>query len=160
MAFGSKSFSTMSISSSNNSVLTAVGSAGALPPNYNFEVKSTASSAQMNSTVTLSKNDKLGDLGLSGDVSFQINYGDGKSTETITISADDTVSSLVDKINKASGGNVKATFSEMTGKFSITSSTIGNSSKISISNGTVEADGTFTSNGDSNALGFLHLGKK
>lgn len=155
---GSKSFSTMSISSSNNSVLTAVGSAGALPPNYNFEVKSTASSAQMNSTVTLSKNDKLGDLGLSGDVSFQINYGDGKSTETITISADDTVSSLVDKINKASGGNVKATFSEMTGKFSITSSTTGDSSKISISNGTVEADGTFTSNGNSNALGFLGIG--
>ena len=154
---GSNSFSTTSISSSNNSVITATAGAGSLPANYNFEVKSTATTAQINSSVTVAKNDKLGDLGLSGETSFQINYGDGKSTSTITISEDDTISSLVDKINKASGGNVKATFSEMTGKFSITSSTTGESSKISISSGMVEADGTFTANGSSDALSFLGI---
>lgn len=153
----SSAFTTTSVVSSDNSVITAKANAGAVAPNYNFEVKSTASSAQMSSTKGLNKTDKLGDLGLSGETNFVINYGDGKSSSTITITEDDTIESLTEKINKASNGNVKAVFSEMTGGLTITSSTTGVNSKLSISTGTVDVDGNFTADGNSDALSFLGI---
>lgn len=153
----STSLSSTTISSSDKLVISATASGGALPINYNFEVKSTATAAQITSSSSLSKTDKLSDLGLNGETTFKINYGDGKSTEAITITADDTIESLVSKINNASGGNVKATFSDMTGKLTIASSEIGENSTISISNGTIDADGKFVENGSSDALSFLGM---
>ena len=153
----STALSTTTVSSSDKLVINATASGGALPINYNFEVKSTATAAQMSSSLSLSKTDKLADLGLNGETTFKINYGDGKSTDAITITADDTVESLLSKINNASGGNVKANFSEMTGKLTITSSEIGENSTLSISNGTVDADGNFVESGYSDALSFLGM---
>ena len=154
------SFSTVSVTSSNNSVITATAMGGAVAPNYNFEVKSTATAAQLSSVNGLSKTDKLGDLGLSGETSFVINYGDGKTSGTITISEDDTIESLAEKINKASNGSVKAVFSEMTGSLTISSSLTGENSKISISTGSVDVDGSFVPNGGSDALSFLGIDGK
>ena len=156
----SGAFVTTTVTSTNNSVITAKAGAGAVAPNYNFEVKATATSAQVSSNSGLAKTDKLGDLGLSGEKNFVINYGDGKATNTITITEDDTIESLAEKINKASDGQVKAVFSEMTGGLTISSSATGVSSKISISTGTVDADGKFAADGNSDALSFLGIDGK
>lgn len=153
----SGSFSTTTVSSSNNSVITAKAGGGAVPPNYNFEVKSLATSPEMKSSTGLTKQDKLGDLGLSGEATFKINYGKNSSTEPISISEDDTVESLVAKIKAASGADVKVTFSEMTGGLVITTPETGESSKLSIVNGSVGADGSFIEDGNSNALAFLGI---
>lgn len=156
----SSSFTTATVSSSNNSVITATAMGGAVAPNYNFEVKATANSAQLSSVGGLSKTDTLGSLGLNGETSFVINYGDGKSSEAITISEDDTIASLTEKINKTSNGNFKAVFSEMTGSLTISSAKTGESSKISISTGNMGADGSFVANGNSDALSFLGIDGK
>ena len=153
----SSSLSSMTVTSSDNLVISATASGGALPINYNFEVQSTATSAQMVSTTSLSKTDILLDLGFTGETTFRINYGDAQSTEPITITEDDTIESLVSKINAASDGNIKATFSEMTGKLTISTSDIGANSNISISNGIVDIDGNFVEDGSSNALSFLGI---
>lgn len=153
----SSSLSTTTITSSDNLVISATANGGALPINYNFEVQSTATSAQMVSNTSLSKTDVLSDLGLAGETTFRINYGDGKSTEPITITEDDTIESLVSKINVASDGNIKAAFSELTGKLTITTSDIGVNSNISISNGTIDAGGNFVEDGYSDALSFLGI---
>ena len=156
-----KSLSTTTITSSNTSVITATAQSGAIPPNYNFEVKQTASSAQMSSNLSVGKTDKLADLGINGETSFKINYGDGKSSSVITINPDDTIESLTEKINKASDGNFKAVYSEMTGKFTLSSNTTGVNAKLSISNGSVDVNGNFVENGNSDALSFLGIdGKK
>lgn len=156
----SSAFSTTTVSSSNNSVITATAMSGAIAPNYNFDVKSSASAAQLVSTSGLSKSDTLESLGLTGETSFVINYGDGKSSSAITISKNDTIETLTAKINEASNGNFKATFSEMTGSLSISSSGTGASSKISISSGTIGADGSFVADGNSDTLSFLGIDGK
>lgn len=152
-----KSFSTTSITSSNNSVVTATGGAGSIASNYTFEVDAKATSAQMSSNISISKGATLGSLGFSGESSFKIGLGNGKSSATITISENDTIESLATKINEASNGQVKATFSEMTGKFTLTASETGVNSKLSIISGDIDVDGKFVENGKSDTLSFLGI---
>ena len=149
----SKVFTNMTVSSSNSSIITATASAGASSVNYKFEVSQLATAPKFSSTKDgLTKTSNLGDLGLTGETTFKINYGEESSE--ITIDKDDTIESLISKINASTDGKIKASFSEMTGKFSIESTTIGYNSSLKI----VTVDSASDSQTVSNALSFLGIG--
>ena len=155
----SKVFTNITVNSSDNSVITAVASAGANSVNYKFEVSKLAAVPKLESkdtfnNIELTQSSKLGDLGLIDETTFKINYGDDKNSEDITINADDTIETLMIKINKSNDGSVKASFSEMTGKLSIKSTTSGAASKLQI----VDVNNNDISKSDSGALMFLGIG--
>lgn len=162
---GSKSFNTLNINSSNEGVITATGSSSANSINYKFDVKQLATSATLGSStaengVTIKRDSKLSDLGLTGETSFKLNVGDGKESKVITINGDDTVGSLINKINESYPGGVKASFSDMTGKLTIQSNTTGKDSVLNIVNMEKDAYGNFVESNptQSDALKFLGLG--
>lgn len=170
----SKAWNTLTIGSSNENVITASGSAGANKVDYSFDVVKLAQSAKMSSTKAGIKNDStLESLGLSGEQKFSIKFGDGDKdvSKEITIRTEplyetdkdgnfvldkdgnkvvkepaDTVDTLIKKINDSTDGNVKASYSEMTGKFTIESTKTGENSKLQI----VDSSGN-----ESGALDFL-----
>lgn len=116
---------------------------------------------------------------LSGETTFVIRYGDGENEvskpitirtkaveeqvpkkdkdgnvipgefETVTKEPADTIETLVKKINNSTSGEVKASYSEMTGKFTIESSKTGSDSSLKI----VSKDGT-TESGALDFIGF------
>ncbi|MCH1967125.1 flagellar filament capping protein FliD [Paraclostridium sordellii] len=145
----SKAWNSTKVSSSNDRVMTATGSAGANDVDYNFEVNHLAKPASISSTKSgVTKNSTLSTLGLVGDGKFSIKYGDEDKeiSKEITIKPDDTVDSLIAKINESTDGKVKASFSDMTGKFSIETNKTGKNAKLNI----VDSSGN-----PSNALDFL-----
>ena len=150
----SKNWNTLEVSSSNSSVITATGLSGASNIDYSFDVKKLAQGANISTSnatngIKLEKNSKLSDLGANfnnGDIEFQIKTSEGIS-KTITLTKEDTVDSMIKKINESSDGKFKASFTEMTGEFRIESTKTGDNSSIQI----VETDGTT----QSNSLGFL-----
>ena len=155
---GSKTFSTVNVTSSNSSIITAVAGAGAGNINYQFEVQDIAEAPKMvseskfevnGSTIELTKKTQLSDLGVVEGTSFKFNSGEGKDTEVITIESDDTIESLVKKINDASGGEIIALFSEMTGA----------TSTLKVVDVEEDADGKFveTSAGTTSGLSFLGI---
>lgn len=159
---GSKSFNTITVNSSNSNVITATGTSSAQNINYNFKVEQLATSPSMNASsatngVEIKKDSKLSDLGLSGEVNFKINVGEGKDSEVITLKEDDTIDDLINKINNSYPGEVKASFSDMTGKLTIRSNTTGENSTINIIDVEQDADGNFVDKGTSDALSFLSI---
>lgn len=150
----SSAWNTMVTTTSNADVITATGSAGASDIDYNFNVKKLAESAEVTTDKIKGKDQTLSDLGLDGEVEFQIKFGseEGEITETIKLSSTDTVASMIEKINNASDGQVKASFSEMTGKFTLETKGTGKSSTLQI----VGNDGK----SPSSALDFLGLKDK
>lgn len=160
---GSKSFNTLTINSSNSGVVSATGSAGANNINYKFEVEKLATSTTMEASVgtngiDIKRDSKLSDLGFSGEVSFKIDIGGGKESNIITIKEDDTVDTLISKINESSPGNIKASFSDMSGKFTIQSNSTGVNSTLKIID-VEEVNGTFVEKGTSDSLSFLNITK-
>ncbi|GAA0862733.1 flagellar filament capping protein FliD [Paraclostridium tenue] len=154
----SKAWNSVKISSSNEKVMTATGSAGANDIDYSFTVEHLAKPASTSSDTTkdgtkIIKGAKLDTLGLKGERKFSIKYGDGDKeiSKEITIKSDDTLDSLISKINESTDGKVKASFSEMTGKFTIKTNKTGKSAKLNI----VDANGN-----SSDALSFLGLSKE
>lgn len=134
----SKAWNSTKVSSSNDKVMTATGSAGANNVDYNFEVKHLAKPASTSSDKSttgakIKRESKLGNLGLKEERKFTINFGkDGKDvSKEITINSDDTVDSLIAKINESTDGKVKASFSDMTGKLTIETNKTGENSKLS-----------------------------
>lgn len=152
---GSKGLSTATVKSSNSSIVSAVAGSNAIASNYTFDVEKIATAPTISSNVTLSKTDKLGDLGLSEEKSFKIGLGENSFSSVITIDENDTVESMIQKINKESGGKYTATYSEMTGKFSIKSNTTGESSGLSIIDVEKQADGSFVETGTNTSLSFI-----
>ena len=147
----SKVFSNITVNSSNSSVITATASAGASSVNYKFNVTQLATAPKVSSNVEgLSKSSNLG---LTEETTFKISYGYGKESSVINIDKDDTVESLITKINESTDGEVKASFSEMTGKFSIESKTTGADSSLKI----VTADSTAKNESISDALSSLGI---
>lgn len=169
----SKVFSSITINSSNSSVITASASAGASEVNYKFEVTQLATAPKLSSNVEgLTKSTKLSDLGLEEGATFKINYGEEKTkdpndenkeitvkkgTKEITIEKDDTIETLVKKINESCNGEVKATFSEMTGKFSIEAKATGADSKIDIVSLVKEDNGSYVEVRGKNPLDALGI---
>ncbi|CEN93930.1 flagellar filament capping protein FliD [Paraclostridium sordellii] len=151
----SKAWNSTKVSSSNDRVMTATGSAGANNVDYNFEVKHLAKPASTSSDKSttgaeIKRESKLGNLGLKEERKFTINFGkDGKDvSKEITINSDDTVDSLIAKINESTDGKVKASFSDMTGKLTIETNKTGESSKLSF----ISSEGSST-----NPMDFLGL---
>ena len=134
----SSAWNTLTVTSSNSSIITATGNAGANKVDYKFEVKKLAEPAKITSSnVDLRKDSKLSDLNGFKEGTFKFKLGENEKGEsiysdTITMESGDTVDSLISKINNATKGEVKASYSEMTGKFTIESSKTGINSKISI----------------------------
>lgn len=145
----SKAWNSTKVSSSNDKVMTATGSAGANDIDYSFDVKHLAKPASISSTKSgITKESKLSTLGLLGDGKFSIKYGDGDKeiSKEISIKPDDTVGSLISKINESTDGKVKASFSDMSGEFTIATNKTGKNAKLNI----VDSTGN-----PSNALDFL-----
>lgn len=160
---GSKSFNTITVNSSNNSVITATGSSSASNINYNFDVKRLATAKTMSASsasngVTIKKDSTLEELGLLVDgATFKISTGEGKESKVITINKDDKVSDLINKINESFPGEVKASFSDMTGKLTISSNTTGDSSTLKIIDVEKDADGNYVNKDTSDSLSFLKM---
>ena len=123
----SKVFSTMTVKSSNDSIISATGGVGANNINYKFKVDAIAQSAKVESK-KVNKDDTVGqilNLGENDKTSIDIN---GKSIE---LKASDKISDIVSKINNEfSDGSVKAVYSEMTGKLSIETKNTGESTAL------------------------------
>lgn len=127
----SKVFSTVMVSSSNSSVISAIAGAGANKIDYKFKVDQIAKPPSIqNDTVKIDKNKTLEEQGFIAK--------DGKSEITIngvniSINGTDKIADVVNKINKKfPDGEIKATYSEMTGKFSIEGNKTGQSSSINV----------------------------
>ncbi|SCI97540.1 flagellar capping protein [uncultured Clostridium sp.] len=152
----SKAWNSLKVSSSNEKVITATGSAGANDIDYSFDVKHLAKPASLSSGqllkngVQITKDVKLSDLELKGESKFSIKFGDGEKeiSKEITIKPDDTMDSLIAKINESTDGKVKASFSEMTGKLTIETNKTGENAKLSF----IDSEG-----GSKNPLEFLGL---
>lgn len=151
----SSAWNTLSITSSNNNVITATGTAGANNIDYKFDVKKLAEPAKATSSVSLNKDSKLvDDLKATKDAKFKIAIGTNEKGEAIyskdiTIEDNDTIETLISKINNSNDGVIKASYSEMTGKFTIESTKTGDSSGFAI----VDETGKNISN----SLDFLDL---
>ncbi|AGX44925.1 flagellar filament capping protein FliD [Clostridium saccharobutylicum] len=77
----------------------------------------------------------LGDLGLSDTTdSFDITFNG--TTKTISVKNTDKLSDVISNISTATGGSVTASFSQLTGKFTIESANSGSSQSILIAKGT------------------------
>lgn len=153
----SSAWNTLSITSSNSSVIKATGSAGASKVDYKFDVQKLAEPAKVQSSLAdLKKDSKLADLGATVGDTFKLELGTDESgnpiySSEITIEADDTIETLVSKINNSNDGSVRASYSEMTGQFSIETKDTGASSGFKV----VKEDGTI-----SDSLNFLGLKTK
>ena len=159
---GSKSFNTLNISSSNDNVITASGTSSANSINYKFEVSQMATGTSMSSGTAsngtvIKKDSKLKELGVTAEISFKLNAGTGSDSKVIIINQDDTVTDLVNKINDSFSGEIKAYFSDMTGKLTIQSTTTGKDSVIKVVDVEKNADGKFIDKGTSDALSFLNM---
>jgi flagellar hook-associated protein 2 len=74
----------------------------------------------------------LGDLGMaSGSDSFDIVYNG--TTKTISVNSTDKLSDVINNISNATSGAVSASFSQLTGKFTIETANTGSSQSISLS---------------------------
>lgn len=127
----SKTFSTITATSSNNKVITATANAGATDINYNFKVTSVAQPPRISSTsANLDKTKTLKDLGIVGiNEKITITIND----KNIYLNTTDKITDVVDKINKEfSDGSLKASFSEMTNKFTIEGSKTGLDQEINL----------------------------
>jgi flagellar capping protein FliD len=149
----SKAFSTVKINSSNPSILTATSSAGADNINYKFQVDKIAEPPKfISSKVGMTRTSNIVDLGLDLGTetsrTFKISLGNDKYSKDITINTDDTIDSMIKKINDSTSGDIKASFSEMSGQFILQGTKTGASSSIQI----VDTNGN-----PSTALGFLGI---
>lgn len=117
---GSKTFSTVSVKSSNSDVISATAGANAGNVNYKFKVTAMAESAKLESKKVI-KDEVIS----KSESTITIN---GKE---ITIAAGTKGSDVVKSINDTfTNGEVKAIYSEMTGKLTIETKATGTDSKL------------------------------
>ncbi|MCH5138507.1 flagellar filament capping protein FliD [Clostridiaceae bacterium UIB06] len=155
---GSKSFAPFSVTSTSGaatvdtSVATFTPQAGAQTGQYSIIVRQLAAGAGVGNTssiktsatatpanTTASLSTKLTDIdaSLTGNIGLVLNTG-GTSDITINLGNEgtSTLGDLVNAINNQSGGKVKATYSELTGKFNLSNTTTGADSRLTIKAGT------------------------
>lgn len=132
-------FSGFDITNSASEVATATAVAGAQSGTYTVTVNQLAESAQISKVVAGSghaSNSKLTDLDANTNkvLSITLSYGD-VSNKVITLdnsAGDKTISDLINEINKETSGEVIASFSELTGKFTMKTSKTGASESITV----------------------------
>lgn len=145
----SNSYSNMAVSSSDSTVISAKALTNAEVGTYKIKVSKLATAASIEGTNELKKDkngqnisssSRLNDItGVnSGNISFQLTYNDGnlESNKSVDINFEVTdstsIQDFVDTIKNKTGGAVTAKFNELTGKFSIETTSTGSSSKIGI----------------------------
>lgn len=121
----SKVYSTKIINSSDSSIISATAGLGATSINYNIKVDKLAKPAELQSSkVNLTKDTKISDLGLTNRMikinDVEIDLKDAKN-----------INDVINTINSSFPKNdVQASFSEMSGKFTIKTNNTGISSKF------------------------------
>ncbi|AJA47846.1 flagellar hook-associated protein 2 [Clostridium pasteurianum DSM 525 = ATCC 6013] len=89
------------------------------------KVSSSSGDASLSSTMK--------DLGMSGSTgTFDITYNG--TTKTITVNSTDKLSDVINNISNATSGAVMASFSQLTGKFTIQTANTGSAQNITVSN--------------------------
>lgn len=156
----SSAWNTLTTASSNSNVITATATADAENIDYNFDVVKLAQPAKITSSIPLNKDSKLTDLGATEGDKFKLalgknDNGDVLYSDTIEIEKDDTIDSLTWKINNASKGSIKASYSEMSGKFTIETTKSGASTGFAVTdeNGNLSSSLDFLCKG----TGFNHV---
>lgn len=135
----SSSYNNMTAASSDATIVSGKASATATAGNYKILIKQLASAANLTGSQISAQSGsatKLSDLGISGNISLALDYNNGGTagSKTVTFTATDssTIQDLEDAIKNQTGGAVTAKFNELTGQFSIQTSTTGSSSTISV----------------------------
>lgn len=135
----SKTFNTMTINSSNSNVITATASAGASNINYQFTVTQVAEGAKISTNGEIDKKTEISTLGLE---STKIKIND----KEIDISEAKTIEDVISTINKSfEDGEIKVSYSEMTGKLTIETSKTGSEQKLKLEGEFFEKIGMNTS---------------
>lgn len=120
------------------SIATFTPGLGAQTGVYKVVVNQLASGAGMSNALSgKSLSTKLTDInaGMSGSVTLTLNANGATSDTTITLdnsSGTKTLGDLVNAINNQAGGSVKASFSELTGKFNLNTVATGSTTSLSI----------------------------
>lgn len=118
----SKVFSTMTVNSSNSSIISATAGAGTNNINYKFKVGAMAEPARLESKI-IGKDDVISDAGIK----ITINGNE------IDIKAGAKVSDVVKSINDSfPSGEVKAVYSEMTRKLTMETSKTGQAAELTV----------------------------
>lgn len=150
----SKVFSTITVNSSNSNIISATAGAGASSVNYKFKVDSMAqppriesgSNVQIDKNKTLSEQEIIADDGV-----ININ---GKE---IDVKATDKIGDVVKRINDSfPSGEVKAKYSEMTGKFTIEGAKTGESSTINVQGDFLNKMGMLENSSDGGVVNEIH----
>lgn len=80
-------------------------------------------------------NTTMGDLGLNDTKTLKFKYNESTTETSIEIKREDKISDVINKINQATSGQVKGSFSELTGKFTIETVSTGSTQNIEITDG-------------------------
>ena len=135
----SKTFNTMTVNSSNSNVITATASAGASNINYQFTVTQVAEGAKISTKGEIDKKTEMSTLGLE---STKIKIND----KEIDISEAKTIEDVISTINKSfENGEIKVSYSEMTGKLTIETTKTGSEQKLKLEGKFFEKIGMNTS---------------
>lgn len=121
--------------------------------NNNIKISSTTVTNDLNNltgkSVSPNMNTTMGDLGLTTTKTFKFNYNGATTDTSIEITKEDKISDIINKISNATNGEVKGSFSELTGKFTLETSKTGAAQSIKIIEGELSQlglkDGTDTS---------------
>lgn len=142
----SSNFAGFDLTGGTTSVANITAGPGAQVGNYTVKVTTLATGAGISNTLsgkTLST--KLTDIDtgsatdLKDSIKLNLKVNGGTTVIPITLdntNGDKTIGDLVTAINSQGSGNVKASFSELTGKFSLTTTTTGNTASLTIDSGT------------------------
>lgn len=145
----SNSYSNMAVSSSDSTIVSAKALTNAEVGTYKIKVSKLASTASIGGTNEIKQDEngqavstftRLNDIiGVNdGNISFKLTYNDGslESNKSVDINFEVTdstsIQDFVDTIKNKTGGAVTAKFNELTGKFSIQTTSTGSSSKLGI----------------------------
>ena len=130
------------------SVATFTPGVGAQTGTYTIKVNKLAKGAGVSNTLTNATlpsskptlSTKLTDINssLSGTITLSLSANGSTTPVSVTLnnSGTSTLGDLVNAINNQSGGNVKASFSELTGQFSLNSGKTGSNTSLTIQSGT------------------------
>ncbi len=132
----------VTVNSANATFISATAGSGAKSGTYKISYKNPTTGMKDGhlATAAIKEGSKLADgttisttmktLGLTGSKNLKFNYND-KSAD-IEINETDKISDVINKINQATSGQVKGSFSELTGKFTLETASTGSAQNIQV----------------------------
>ena len=138
-------FSSYAASSDDEKVVTAKAGVGAQTGTYEIKFEdgdhiasaATKSGGNLNAIhtdLTISTSTTMNELGLTSDGKITLNYNEAGSV-SIDVKTTDKLSDVINNINTATNGDVTASFSQLTGKFTIKTSSTGSSQSLQVESG-------------------------